>query len=283
MFRTMTFEVLGPMRGRLGDAELDLGSPQQRAVLAMLLLARGRQVPVERLVDGLWGERGAPRAAAGTVRTYVSRLRRLLNAHAAERHGCGISLAGDGYALRLGSATFDLDEFEERLLSARDARHGGQEAHAAVILRSALDLWRGDALSGLPGPFAESRRAGLAELYLAAQQEKLALDVATGEHAAAAAELRALRAEHPFREDLSELLMHALYRAGRQADALAVYDDTRRGLRDELGVDPGPGLQEMRQRILRADGRLMGGAAPSAGQQPPARRSHLVLVPPVVA
>jgi DNA-binding SARP family transcriptional activator len=277
MFRTMTFEVLGPVRGRLGDAELDLGSPQQRAVLAMLLLARGRQVPLERLVDGLW-ERDAPRAAGGTVRTYVSRLRRLLKAHAAERGGCGIALAGDGYALHLGSAVLDLDEFEERLRSARDARRGHEEAHAAAILRSALDLWRGDALAGLPGPYAESRRAGLAELHRSAQQEKLALDIATGEHAAAAAELRSLLAEHRFHEGLSELLMHALYKGGRQADALAVYDETRRGLRDELGVDPGPALQQMHQRILRADGRLMGGAA-----APSADRRHLVLVPPVVA
>lgn len=260
MFRAMKFEVLGPVRGWLGDTELELGSPQQRAVLAMLLLARGRQVPMDGLVDGLW-ERDAPRSAVGTVRTYVSRLRRLLVTGAAGQAGCVITSVGDGYALRLGAAVLDLDQFEGWLRAAHAARQGQEKARAASLFRSATGLWRGAALAGIPGPYAESRRVRLMELHMATEQERLAMEIAAGDHATAIAELRALLAEHPFRESLSELLMLALYKAGRQADALTVYDTVRRGLADELGVDPGPALQEMRQRILRADGRLMEVAA----------------------
>lgn len=251
MFRAMKFEVLGPVRGWLGPAELGLGSPQQRAVLAMLLLARGREVPVSGLVDGLW-EDDAPRSAAGTVRTYVSRLRRCLAGG-----GCAVTSAGDGYALHLGPAVLDLDQFEERLSEARVAGRRQERERAAAGFRRALGLWRGVALAGLPGPYAESRRVRLTELRLAAEHDRLAMDIAVGDHATAAAELRELLADHPFREGFSESLMLALYKSGRQADALSVYDTVRRGLRDELGVDPGSALQEMHQRILRADDRLM--------------------------
>jgi DNA-binding SARP family transcriptional activator len=256
MFRGMRFEVLGPVRGWAGEAELELGSPQQRAVLAMLLLARGRQVPLPVLIDGLW-EIDAPRSAAGTVRTYVSRLRGLLGKAAASYADCLISPAGDGYALRLGSATLDLDEFERLLRDARSACQRAETAQAAGLFRHALGLWRGAALAGVPGPYADARRVKLTELQLVAEEERLALDVAAGEHVLAIAELRALLAEHPFREGLSESLMLALYKAGRQADAFTVYDTVRRELRDELGVDPGPALQEMHDRILRADERLL--------------------------
>ena len=260
----MRFEVLGPVRGWLGEAEIELGSPQQRAVLAMLLLARGRQVPVGVLVDGLWDE-DVPGSAVGTVRTYVSRLRRLLGTGGARQADCAIVSAGDGYALHLGSAVLDLDQFEGRLRDAHVAWQRKETARAAALLRGALGLWRGAALAGVPGPYAESRRVRLTELHLAAEEERLAVDIAAGEHVAAAiAELRALLAEHPFRESLSESLMLALYKAGRQADALCVYDTVRRGLRDELGVDPGPGLQQMYQRILRADDQLMGLAEEAA-------------------
>jgi DNA-binding SARP family transcriptional activator len=258
MFRTMKFEVLGPVRGWLGETELELGSPQQRAVLAILLLARGRQVPLDVLIDGLWEGEEVPRSAVGTIRTYVSRLRRVLASGTAGRVGCIITSAGDGYALDLGSAMLDLDEFEGRLREARLAQQRAERAQAARLLRHALGLWRGAPLAGVPGPYAESRRVRLTELHLAAEQERLAMDIAAGEHVAAIAELRALLAEHPFREGISESLMLALYKAGRQADALAVYDAVRRRLRDELGVDPGPALQEMYQRILRADDCLMG-------------------------
>lgn len=278
----MKFEVLGPVRGWAGGSELELGSPQQRAVLAMLLLAHGRQVPLSSLIDGLW-KRDVPRSAAATVRTYVSRLRRLVDTGAPGQAGCVIASAGDGYALQLGSAVLDLDQFEGWLRDARRARQCHDSARAAALLHAALGLWRGAALAGIPGPYAESRRVGLMELHLAAQQEKLAIDIAAGEQVAAIAELHALLAEHPFRERLSELLMLALYKAGRQADALRVYDAARRGLRDELGVDPGPALRNMHQRILRADDSLMDRAEEDSTPLPGVRLLGLVVAEPVVA
>jgi DNA-binding SARP family transcriptional activator len=282
VFIEMKFEVLGPVRGWLGDRELELGSPQQRGVLAMLLLARGRQVPLHALIDGLW-LRDTPRSAAGTVRTYVSRLRRQLAADTAVQAGCLITSTGDGYRLQLGSALLDLDQFEDWLSDARAAGQRQEQARAAALLREALELWRGAPLAGIPGPYAHSRRVRLSELQLAAEEERLALDIATGGHAAAVAELRALLADHPFREGLSESLMLALYKAGRQADALTVYDTVRRGLRDELGVDPGLALREMHQRILRADDQLMGTAPEHVGPRREPRRLGLVRAGPIVA
>jgi DNA-binding SARP family transcriptional activator len=248
MFREVRFEVLGPVRGWHGDTELELGSPQQRAVLTMLLLARGRQVSLDGLIDGLW-EGDVPRSAAGTVRTYVSRLRRRVNS---------IESLGDGYVLRLGSAVLDLDEFEQSLSAARGVRGRHDAARSGRLLRHALGLWRGTALAGIPGPYADSRRVPLTELNLAATEEKLAADIALGDHAGAIAELRSLLAEHPFRERFSELLMLALYKSGRQAEALYLFDDVRHRLGEELGIDPGPSLQTMHRRVLQADRRLMG-------------------------
>ena len=246
MHREVRFEVLGPVRGWRGNEEVDLGSPQQRAVLAMLLLARGRQVSMDGLVDGLW-EGDVPKAAGGTVRTYVSRLRRRVES---------IESIGDGYLLRLGSAVLDLDVFERQVGEARAVRDH-DAPRAARLLADALGLWRGPALAGIPGPYAYSRRVPLADLRLAAAEEKLAVDIALGEYAAAIAELRGLVAEHPFRERLTELLMLALYKSGRQADALFVFDGVRHRLSEELGIAPGPSLRAMHQRVLAADHRLM--------------------------
>jgi DNA-binding SARP family transcriptional activator len=258
MVRGVRFEVLGPVRGFASEAELQLGSRQQRGVLAMLLLARGRQVSLDSLIDGLWGA-DVPRAAVGTVRTYVSRLRR--NLDAAAGRGELIESIGDGYAIPRDAAALDLDQFEEALSKARIESQCQETARAVSVLRQALGLWRGIALAGVPGPYAEARRVRLAELQIVAAEEKLAMEIALGQHGAAIAELRDLLAEHPFREGLGELLMLALYRAGRQAEALAVYGDVRQALGAELGVAPGPALQEMQQRILQADDRLLNPAA----------------------
>lgn len=261
MLREVRFEVLGPVRGWRDKAELDLGSPQQRAVLAMLLLARGRQVPLDSLIVGLWGEQ-VPRSAAGTIRTYISRLRRHCAAAGPGPAGEHIESAGDGYALRLGSALLDLDVFEKLHGEGHAARHRDEPAQAARLLGEALGLWRGAALAGVPGPYADSRRVSLAELYMTAAEEKLAAEIAIGEYAPAIAELRTLLAQHPFREGLGELLMLALYKSGRQAEALEVFHGVARRLRTELGIDPGPSLQVMHQRVLRADRRLAVPAGP---------------------
>ena len=266
----LRFAVLGPVRAWRRDTKLDLGSPQQRAVLAVLLLAEGRQVSLGALVDALWGQE-PPKAAVGTVRTYVSRLR-----HCLATSGPGgvhemIESAGDGYALPLRSAVLDLNVFLSRTREAQAAGRAGDAGQAAVLLRDALGLWQGVPLAGIPGEYAESQRVRLAELQLAAIEERLALDVELAGHVAAATELQALLASHPMRERLSELLMLALYRSGRQADALAVFDTTRHLLSEELGIDPGPALCEMHQRILQTDETLIstagrdswGPAAPS--------------------
>ncbi|MGH3395659.1 MAG: BTAD domain-containing putative transcriptional regulator [Streptosporangiaceae bacterium] len=251
----LRFALLGPVRAWRGDAELSLGAPQQRAVLAVLLLAEERQVSQGTLVDALWGGE-PPKAARSTIRTYVSRLRRCL---AVGQGGPEmIESVGDGYVLMLRSATVDLTGFAQRVREAHEAGQAGDMTRSAALLREALAVWQGVPLAGLPGPYAGAQRARLAELQLAALEDRLALDVELGRHAAAAPELRSLIAAHPTREKLSELLMHALYRAGRQAEALDVYARTQRLLNEDLGIDPGPALREMHQRILQMDEDLIG-------------------------
>jgi DNA-binding SARP family transcriptional activator len=256
MFSGMRFELLGPVRGWHDGTELTLGSPQQRGVLAMLLLARGRQVPTSSLIDGLWGQ-DVPRSATGTVRTYISRLRLCLTTGLTDHASEPIRYLSDGYVLRLGSAVLDVDLFEGRLQEARAARQQHETARAARLLHDAIALSQGTALAGIPGPYAAARRAQLTELHAVATEEKLAMDIRNGEYAAVIPELQAMLAEHPFREGLSEQLMLALYKCGRQVDALSVFDTMRRRLREDLGIDPGPALQTMHQRILQADDHLM--------------------------
>jgi predicted ATPase/DNA-binding SARP family transcriptional activator len=263
MVSELRFAVLGPVRAWRGEAELDLGTPQQRTVLAVLLLAEGRQVSASALVDALWGSE-PPKAAAGTLRTYISRLRQGMAAGGGQ---AVIESAGAGYALPVPSDAVDLGLFLERSAQARTVRGNGETAKAAIFLRDALALWQGEPLAGLPGEYAEAQRGRLTELQLAAMEDLLGLEIELGEHVAAAAELRTLAAAHPLREQLSELLMLALYRAGRQADALAVFDRARRTLSEELGIDPGPGLQEMHQRILQTDRSLIGAAVPEPRPQ----------------
>jgi DNA-binding SARP family transcriptional activator len=240
------------VRAWRGAAELDLGSPQQRAVLAMLLLARGRQVPVGVLIDGLWGSE-APKTALTTVRVYISRLRHIL----ARSGASPITSVADGYALATDPAALDLTQFEQHVTAGRAARRAGDAVQAAARLRDALAQWHGTPLAGLPGPWAQARQVQLTELYLAVAEDELALRIALGEPASAVAELRLLSAEHPFREHLTELLMLALYQSGRQADALAAYTAVREQLDDELGISPGLALRDLHQRILRADDRLL--------------------------
>jgi DNA-binding SARP family transcriptional activator len=233
-------------------------------VLAALLLAEGRQVPIGALIDGLWAA-DPPRTAAGTVRTYVSRLRRVLGRATGAGLADGlpdglIESAGDGYRLARGGFGLDLDSFV--LLTGKARASHADPARAARLLRQALDLWQGEALAGLPGRLAESQRDRLAELRTAALEERLALDIELGRHGAAAAELPELLAGDPLRERLTELLMLALYRSGRQADALAAFGVTQRRLADDLGIDPGQGLRTLHEGILRMDASLA--AAPPA-------------------
>jgi DNA-binding SARP family transcriptional activator len=249
---SLRFELLGPIRAWHGDDELDLGSPQQRAVLAILLLAEGRQVSMRFVVDAVWGG-DPPRTAPGTVRTYISRIRRSFDPFTTARGGELLTSIGYGYAFQLDGAIVDVNLFTRHVEEGRLAKRRGDTESAGRLLGNALQLWRGVPLAGFQGPYADAQRTRLGELRMGAVEDQLGLNVESGDHPGAIAELRRLLAEHPMQERLSELLMLGLYRAGRRAEALSVFADSERLLREELGVDPGPALQRMHRRILRAD------------------------------
>ncbi|MFF4088559.1 BTAD domain-containing putative transcriptional regulator [Streptomyces nigra] len=253
----LRFGVLGPVRAWRGEEPLPTGSPQQRALLAALLLREGRTATAAELIDALWGEE-PPSQALAAVRTYASRLRKALGAEVL------VSESG-GYAIRgLGEGALDLARAQEIAADGEKARAAGDLCRARELLGRALALWDGEVLAGVPGPYAEAQRVRLEEWRLQLLEARLDMDLEQGCHAEAVSELTALTAAHPLRERLRELLMLALYRSGRQAEALAVYADTRRLLADELGVDPRPGLKELQQRILRADPALAEPSSPAA-------------------
>jgi DNA-binding SARP family transcriptional activator/Tfp pilus assembly protein PilF len=251
------FGVLGPVRAWRGEEQLPTGSPQQRALLAALLLREGRTATAGELIDALWGEEPPPQALAA-LRTYASRLRKVLGP------GVLVSESG-GYAVRgLAEGVLDLAVAQDLAAEAEKAKNAGDLRHAREVLDRALALWDGEVLAGVPGPYAEAQRVRLEEWRLQLVESRLDMDLEQGCHAEAVSELTALTAAHPLRERLRELLMLALYRSGRQAEALAVYADTRRLLADELGVDPRPGLRELQLRILQADPGLAEPSAPQA-------------------
>ncbi|GAA3803051.1 transcriptional regulator AfsR [Streptomyces coacervatus] len=253
----LSFGVLGPVRARRGVEQLSTGSPQQRALLAALLLREGRTATAGELIDAVWGEE-PPSQALAALRTYASRLRKVLDP------GVLVSESG-GYAVRgLGEGALDLAVAQDLAAEAEKAKSAGDLCHAREVLGRALALWDGEVLAGVPGPYAEAQRVRLEEWRLQLLESRLDMDLEQGCHAESVSELTALTAAHPLRERLRELLMLALYRSGRQAEALAVYADTRRLLADELGVDPRPGLRELQQRILQADPSLAESSAPQA-------------------
>ncbi|MEU7594300.1 BTAD domain-containing putative transcriptional regulator [Streptomyces sp. NPDC039022] len=263
---SVRFTVLGPVRAWRGATPLATGSPQQRTLLATLLLRGGRTTTAAELVDALWGEE-PPHAALAALRTYASRIRKALGADA----DLLVAESG-GYALR-GSRNqpldLDLDHAERYAAEAENARAAGDRCAARDLLNSALALWDGEPLANLTGPYADNQRTRLEEWHLSLLETRLELDLDLGNHTEAVPELTALTAAHPLRERLRELLMLALYRSGRQAEALAVFADTRRLLADELGVDPSPTLAALHQRILTADPELGLPAPPNTDEPPP--------------
>ncbi|MGG7575920.1 BTAD domain-containing putative transcriptional regulator [Streptomyces sirii] len=269
----LRFQVLGPVRAWRGDRPLELGPPQQRAMLGMLLLHAGRPVSVPQLVDALWGERPPPRAV-GTLRTYASRLRGLLEPERKPRqHARLLESCGGGYALRVPAEALDAAAFEERLVTARRLREAGDTAGAYEQLRSALALPEGVALAGLPGPYAQRQRDRLTELCVTAREELYDCVLKSGGHTGpvsgsisdSIAGLRAFAAEHPLRERAQALLMLALRRAGRKAEALEVYAATRRTLDAELGTEPGRELRYLYTELRAGSGSRGSAPGPRTG------------------
>ncbi|MFD9890231.1 BTAD domain-containing putative transcriptional regulator [Amycolatopsis sp. NPDC059027] len=239
------FEVLGPLRAWRGKSEIPLGSPQQRAVLAMLVVRDGAPASIGELVDGLWGE-APPNQAVAALRTYVTRLRAAFGRHSRDR--VVVSVSG-GYRLAAGLRT-DIGDFARKLVEADLARASGEPAAARTALLSALDLWRDEPLAGIPGPYAQAQRARLTEQRLNALETRLEVDLALGRHTEAVAELTGLVRRYPLRERWYGLLMRALHDGGRRADALGVYADLRRVLDRELGCEPGEDLRALHTRLL---------------------------------
>jgi DNA-binding SARP family transcriptional activator len=240
----MEFRILGPLEVLKGDRPLDLGGQRQRGLLAVLLLHANQAVSSDRLIEELWpGE--APESHAGALQASVSRLRKAL--------GPGAELLvtlPTGYVIKLAPGQLDLDRFERLVQEAG----GAGPPEAADKLREALALWRGPALADFAyEPFAQAPIGRLEEVHLLAVEMRVDADLALGRHAALVAELDALAAEHPLRERLRGQLMFALYRSGRQAEALAAYQSTRRVMVDELGIEPSAALQELERAILRQD------------------------------
>jgi DNA-binding SARP family transcriptional activator len=244
----LRFAVLGPVRAWRGTEPISVGSPQQKALLCALLLRGGRPATAQELLNAVWGEEPPPTALAA-LRSYAFRLRKALGAEA-------LATVEGGYVLDPGEG-FDLFLAERHQAAAEKARAAGDLATARDELRGALALFDGEPLAGLPGPYAETQRTRLTEWRLQLTETCLDLDLQAGCHAEAVSELTVLSAEHPLRERPRALLMLALYRSGRQAEALGVYADTRRLLADELGVDPGAELAELHQRVLEADPSLL--------------------------
>ena len=266
----MQFRILGPVEAADGDRVLVSGAGKPTALLALLLLRANEVASADRLIDDLWGER-PPRTAAKSLQTYVVALRRALGDDA-------IVTRAPGYLLVVEGGALDAETFGRLVASARAA---GDARAAAALLRQALALWRGDALAGLAGePWARAEAERLEESRLLALEARIEADLELG--ADVAAELEALVRRHPLRERLLMSYMAALYRSGRQADALEAYRAGRRRLVDELGIEPMPELRSLEQRILRHDPALAAPVAPRGGPRP-RPRLRLALAAAVVA
>lgn len=257
----LRISLLGKLTASYDGDALDLGGPRQRAVLALLLLARGEVVPAERLADSVWGD-NAPANTPGALQSYVSHLRRQLQPGSAARARSAVLVReGPGYAVRLPAEAVDAWRFELLLQRAEAAAEPEQ---AAGCLREALGLWRGPALADYADePWAEAEIARLGHLRSVARERLLAARLELGESALLVPELEAAVAEEPLREERWRQLVLALYRAHRQADALGALRRARAILADELGVDPGPALRDLEAQVL----------AQSPALDPPRQRS----------
>ena len=256
-----TFGILGPLEATVDDRRLALGGPKPRRLLAMLVLHVGEVVSIDRLVEAVWED--APTAGAeATLRTHVANLRRAL---AAAGPVDLVVTRAPGYSLAADRGQVDACRFERLTTEGRAALDGHDPERAATTLRNALGLWRGRVLEDLGVPrFAEAEAARLDELRLTARENRIDADLALGRHQELIGELETLVDAHPFREQLWSRLMLALYRSGRQADALEACRTLRQRLGEELGLAPGPVLAELETAILRHDPALTPSSKPAA-------------------
>ncbi|XVQ08729.1 BTAD domain-containing putative transcriptional regulator [Spirillospora sp. CA-255316] len=239
--------MLGPVSAERAGRPLDLGGPQVRTVLALLLLERDRVVSVDRLVDVLW-EGDPPNSWRVQLQGMVSRLRRVLGA-GGDRASAPIETRPPGYRMRISEGQLDLDDFRDEVRRARERLAAGEPGPAAALLRTALARWRGPVCADLPSPYVRGA-ADWEELRLAAVEDRVDADIALGRHDGLVVELRGLIRDHPLRERCRGQLMTVLARAGRPADALRVFRDLRDRMVDELGIEPSTGLQQLHRAIL---------------------------------
>ena len=242
------FRVLGPVEASVDGEPIALPAAKPRALFAALLLDRNRVVPVSRLIDDLWGE-VPPETAMKALQGYVSQLRKAIGP---ER----LLTRPPGYELRVEDGELDLDRFERLAREGRELLATGDSKAASTRLGEALELWHGAPLAEFSEPFARDAGARLEDERLAALEERIDADLALGRHARLVPELEQLVAQEPLRERPRAQLMLALYRSGRQADALELYRRTRETLSEELGIEPGLELQELERRMLQHDPEL---------------------------
>jgi DNA-binding SARP family transcriptional activator len=256
----MEYRILGPVEVVTVEGPLALGGPKQRALLGVLLLNRGRAVSTDRLTAALWGDE-PPGTAVNILQGHVGDLRRLLDREA-------LLTRPPGYLLQAEDGRIDAGRFERLACEGRRLL-ASEPATAALRLREALALWRGPVLSDIAYPRVPAEITRLEELRLATLEDRVDADLALGAHAELAAELAALRLVHPGRERLCGQLMLALYRSGRQEEALAAYQELRHRLREDLGIDPSPQLQRLERAILRQEPPLLL-PSPAVAAPPPA-------------
>src|SRR5215831_301262 len=277
----MEYRILGPLEVLEDGRSLALGSLKERMVLAVLLLHANKLVSRERLIDELWGV-APPATARKAVNVYVSKLRKALALNGDDP----IATADGGYRMAVSPDLLDADRMRSLVTKARERMAEGESEVASRVLRDALACWRGPTLAGLQlESYGREEVAQLDELRLTALMDRIDCDLAQGRHEHVLGELQVLVGEHPLRERLRAQQMLAFYRADRQADALDAYQQARRALIDELGIEPSQTLQRLQQAILRHDPALeaptgtagVNGAAP---EPLPTEDAALAAVPP---
>jgi DNA-binding SARP family transcriptional activator len=275
----LEFRLLGPVEVVTDGRPVSLPAAKPRALLAALLLSSNRVVSVDRLIDDLWGDQ-PPETATKALQGYVSQLRKVLGPDR-------LLTKPPGYSIRVEEGELDLERFERLLIEGRELLAAGDSKAAAERLAEALELWHGAPLAEFSEPFARDAGARLEDARLAALEERIEADLALGRHARLIPELEELVAREPLQERLRAQLMLALYRSGRQADALELYRRTRETLSDELGIEPSLELQELERRMLQHDPALERARTPAretdqGASVPLARRPQFLVLAALV-